>query len=197
MIGFIAGIISGIAGAVGSAASSGISAAANAAEAKKQREFQERMTRNRYQYQVEDLEKAGLNKALSYMQSPGASPSGAKASIDLSGAGKAISQGISTAMEVRDRKAALANMEKDTELKEAGINVAATTAANNMENMLLTQAKTDTERANAATAAFNTSIMKNAERVSSWETNEMFNPSNRALRDAALFTKPIRDIFGK
>jgi hypothetical protein len=197
MIGFIAGIISGIAGAVGSAASSGISAAANAAEAKKQREFQERMYKNRHQYQVEDLEKAGLNKALSYMQSPGASPSGAKASIDLSGAGKAVSQGISTAMEVRDRQAAIRNMEKDTKLKEAMINVAGTNAANNMQNMMLTQAKTDTERSNAAAAAFNASIMKNTERVSSWETDQMFNPSNRALRDASLWTKPLRDMFGK
>ena len=52
----------------------GLAALYNAQEAKKNRDFQERMVRNRYQYQMEDLRKAGLNPIL---LSAGASPPGA------------------------------------------------------------------------------------------------------------------------
>lgn len=52
---------------------------ASAKQALLDRKFQERMARNQYQYMVADLEKAGLNKALAYGNTPG-KVSGATAS---------------------------------------------------------------------------------------------------------------------
>jgi len=56
-------------------------AIASARQAAKNRAFQERMYKNRYQYQVKDLRDAGLNPMLAYMQSPGAAPAGSAAQI--------------------------------------------------------------------------------------------------------------------
>lgn len=50
----------------------------NATEASKNRDFQERMARNQYQYAAQDLAKAGLNRVLA-LGSPTPTPSGAVA----------------------------------------------------------------------------------------------------------------------
>lgn len=52
----------------------------NAEEAEKQRRFEEDMYRNRYQYQVEDMKKAGLNPILSATSGAPGPPGGASAS---------------------------------------------------------------------------------------------------------------------
>lgn len=52
----------------------------NAEEAANQRRFEEKMTRNRYQYQVEDMKKAGLNPVISATAGAPGAPSGASAS---------------------------------------------------------------------------------------------------------------------
>jgi len=64
-------------GMFGSAISAGVSAKI----ASQNRKFQERMTRHRYQYQMEDMRKAGLNPMLAAGASPPASPPGAMAQI--------------------------------------------------------------------------------------------------------------------
>lgn len=51
----------------------------NLASAREMMAFQERMFRNRYQYQMEDMRKAGLNPILAAGASPPSGPSGASA----------------------------------------------------------------------------------------------------------------------
>lgn len=50
---------------------------ASASAARDQMRFQERMFKNRYQYQMADMRAAGLNPMLSYSSSPPAAPAGA------------------------------------------------------------------------------------------------------------------------
>ena len=66
---------------LGSLFGSGMSAAVSAKIASQNRKFQERMTKNRYQYQMADMRSAGLNPMLSMGQQPPASPPGAMAQI--------------------------------------------------------------------------------------------------------------------
>jgi len=67
-------------------AGAGISAGVSAKVASDNRRFQERMTKNRYQYQTADMQAAGLNPMLAYGQQPPASPPGAMAQIPDFGA---------------------------------------------------------------------------------------------------------------
>lgn len=64
----------GLFGALGSMFGSGISAAASAKIARDNRRWQERMTKHRYQYQMQDMRQAGLNPMLAFGASPPASP---------------------------------------------------------------------------------------------------------------------------
>lgn len=54
--------------------------------ANKQMRFQKNMYRKRYQYQMEDMAKAGLNPILAYKQGPPGAPSGASATMPPMGA---------------------------------------------------------------------------------------------------------------
>ena len=101
--------LGGLFGGLGSLFGSGSSAAISAKIARDNRKFQERMTKHRYQYQMEDMRKAGLNPMLSMGASPPASPPGAMAQIpDF---GKAVSSGVDA---FRARKE---NEKKDAEIK--------------------------------------------------------------------------------
>lgn len=100
---------------IGAAAVSGGSALAggilqnraNAKEAARNRHFQKKMYRHRYQYTVEDMRKAGLNPALAYDQGAGSSPSGSTARYEnvLGEAGGAAVQGLMTAAALKQQKA--------------------------------------------------------------------------------------------
>lgn len=57
------------------------SAALSARQAKKQREFQKDMYQHRYQYQMDDMRKAGLNPILAYKQTPPGGPGGAMGQV--------------------------------------------------------------------------------------------------------------------
>ncbi len=69
--------VGGVASALGGVAGGLLTNAANSARTQRQMDFQERMSRNRYQYTMEDMKKAGLNPILAYKQGGGSAPSGA------------------------------------------------------------------------------------------------------------------------
>lgn len=106
--------------ALGSMAASAYGASvqnkANKKEAQKQRDFQERMYGSRYQMQVKDLYKAGLNPILAATQGAPGGPSGAKAEMQNVGAAatEGTSKGVSSAIALKLAKAQLANIEMDT-----------------------------------------------------------------------------------
>jgi hypothetical protein len=57
-------------------------AAMSAQQAAKNRDFQERMTKNRYQFQMEDMRKAGLNPMLSMGLAPPGASAGAVGQVN-------------------------------------------------------------------------------------------------------------------
>lgn len=71
----VSSAISGVSSLLGA----GVSAYANHREADMNRDFQERMFKNRYQYSVADLKAAGLNPALAYGNLSASVPSGSQA----------------------------------------------------------------------------------------------------------------------
>lgn len=93
-------------GAIAGLAGSGISAGVSAHIASENRKFQERMYKHRYQYQVDDLKKAGLNPALAYGQAPPGPPGGAMAQIPDFGAS------VSKGSEAGTKQKQLEEMEK-------------------------------------------------------------------------------------
>lgn len=122
-LGFIGGVLKGVGKAIGGVAKSitgnawlgagtsllgGIMGRAGAedamdfssAQSAEQMAFQERMYKNRYQYQVEDLKKAGLNPMMAYMQAPAAPPQGSQAH-HIENKGLASVQGAMLGSQVR------------------------------------------------------------------------------------------------
>lgn len=68
-----------LANVAGNLLGTGISAYANHREADLNRDFQERMAKNKYQYAVADIKAAGLNPALAYGNLSASVPSGSQA----------------------------------------------------------------------------------------------------------------------
>ena len=71
-----------ITAAVASGASSLVQGMFSARQAKSQMRFQRDMYKQRYQFQVEDLKKAGLNPMLAYQQAAPAAPAGAMGQME-------------------------------------------------------------------------------------------------------------------
>lgn len=91
-------------------------------EAAKQRDFQEKMYKNRYRYQMEDMRRAGLNPILAYQNAPPGAPSGAQARV--SNVGEAAVQGAASGATT-----GLANLQRevlreqaDSARSQAGLN---------------------------------------------------------------------------
>lgn len=103
-------ITSALIGAGGSVLGSVIGNQGQKSSANKQMEWAEYMYKNRYQMQVEDMRKAGLNPMLAIAQSPGTTPQGAKADI------KSPTQGM---MEAAFSAASLDKLEADTAASES------------------------------------------------------------------------------
>ncbi|MEM2002011.1 MAG: hypothetical protein QXT77_05135 [Candidatus Methanomethylicaceae archaeon] len=107
-------MIPAIASAVGGdLVGAGISGAFNAREARKNREWQEKMSNTAYQRAAIDLEKAGLNRVLA-LGSPASTPSGATSSISAPPLGKSGIAAASAKQAIDQSKAqeALLNEQK-------------------------------------------------------------------------------------
>lgn len=97
------------------------SAAWNTGEAKKQRDWQERMSNTAYQRAVKDMKMAGINPMLAYMQGGASSPSGAQAQIEdvVSPAIASAQHGRRLSQELKNMQTVKNNVEADTNLKKA------------------------------------------------------------------------------
>ncbi len=118
MIAVIGAAIAGIASLIGS----GTSAVMSAKEAKKNRDFQERMSNTAYQRGMVDMKAAGLNPILAYKQGGASQPSGAQAQIpDF---GKSSAAGVAGAMaeaQTQQLGATTEGVTIDNQLKELSL----------------------------------------------------------------------------
>lgn len=103
--------------------------AANVGMSQAQMDFQERSQRNRYQWTMEDMRKAGLNPMLAYQQGGGSSLPGAMARVEpVFKDSNSAKDAVSNAMTVALAKQQLKNLEIDEVQKMENIaNTAAST----------------------------------------------------------------------
>lgn len=118
------------------------------AAARRQMDFQERMTRNRYRYTMQDMRAAGLNPILAYQQGGGAAPAGASYSPANIGAGvaPALQGGVSSAISaVRARQqlklmdAQIRNVHQDTKKKREETNTTSHLGAESLSRTRINQ----------------------------------------------------------
>jgi len=122
-------------GAIGAVAGGLISGGFSARQAAKQRDFQEKMYKRRYQYQVADLKAAGLNPALAYGQSPGAAPSGAMGQIPDLGADYARGTSAKSEKQLRAKQGGLVDAQTRKTNAEAQIEEAKVPGAKLLEQI--------------------------------------------------------------
>lgn len=134
----------------------------SARAADKMMAFQERMFRNRYRYQMEDMRAAGLNPMLAFSQSPPGAPGGASYSPVNIGAplGAAMSRGVSTALAAKRLREDTANIRAETDRRKESAATERSTRmvqSNQIKNLMidydLKEQQMFSARANARRAA--------------------------------------------
>jgi hypothetical protein len=105
----------------------------------------------RYQVQVKDLEAAGLNPAMAYSQNPGSAPTAQSYQATDS-----IAAGLNNYRQSSINSAQVANIQADTQNKEAQADLIAAQAANLRSSAAHTQA--DIHRVNADTERIKTTL---------------------------------------
>lgn len=113
--------------AIGSVAGGLFGNASSARQASKQRAWEEQMYKNRYQYQAEDMDKAGLNRILSATgQNAGSVPSGAVASqsnpFDGAGETYASVSNAKTARKQAEANISLAGSQEKVNMSQTNLN---------------------------------------------------------------------------
>lgn len=144
--------LAGLGSAAGDLASSALSGMFGQHSAKKQMEFQERMSNTAYQRAAMDLEKAGLNRILAY-GNPASTPSGASASMPDAKAGSSFQAGSSA-------KAQRNVMEVQKHLMNEQADQATTQASANVETAKREKSQTALNRANERLAKANEELAK-------------------------------------
>lgn len=115
----------------------------NSAQAQLNRNFQERMARNSYQYGMEDMRKAGLNPMLAYSQGGAHVPAGAMASY-ATGAGPSH---LSAAASMRSSDASVASAGAAVRQADTAANIGDQTVMKIKQEIV--NMKTDNERGQA------------------------------------------------
>lgn len=144
--------LAGVLGPIGDVLGGVFQLAGAGSAARRNREFQERMSSTAYQRAVKDMRLAGLNPALAYSQGGASSPGGATADVPnvLSGAVASAFQAKRIGAEVNqmrhqndlmDTQATLADAQRDKAIQER---------AESQSRVLLNQAMTAKARADSA-----------------------------------------------
>lgn len=89
----------------------------------RQAAINERMYRHRYQWQMEDMRRAGLNPILSYKQGAPTGPGVGGYTSDISGG---MARGVATALQAKRLRSEIENIRADTALKDEQRTVATT-----------------------------------------------------------------------
>lgn len=132
------GLLSGGLGIAGQAISANMYRQGQEGMQAAQMAFQERMANTVYQRGVKDLQAAGLNPMLAYMNSAAPSPGGSMGSTQATDMGGALQRGLQTALDSK-------RLENETQMADANVKQASSNATLNL-------ARAHTETFNAATA---------------------------------------------
>lgn len=155
-------------------------------QAKKQMEFQERMSSTAYQRSVADMTKAGLNPALMFGSGSAAStPGGAMA--EMENPGIHIQQGIQTGLQAKQVGAQTSNLAADTENKKTQQSILAN------ETKLQGGAIQQQAMTNKVLAETLNSQIKKAKAEGDYsELNQIMGIINQGAGAAGQFISPIK-----
>lgn len=109
-------IVGAVSGTLGSVFGAGEDVSTGQESQARQAQINERQYRNRYQWQMEDMRKAGLNPILSYKQGAPGLPGVGGYSSDYAGA---IQKGVQNTVAMRMLRENVANVKADTALKNS------------------------------------------------------------------------------